>query len=291
MNTTIVINETAYAKERLDRNDIGENPYYTLTTIAKHYYWNCGYRKKKIAGLLIDFLRKSYPKYEMNENDWKITAEKIAAKAKNSRPSEISGVKITKSEMQKIGAIQNKGLERLMFVMLCAAKANNLKNDRNKGWVNVGAKELFKYAGISCGATERDVKIGQLWQMGYLEFSQRNDNLNCRVTIIDDDSEEELFVWDFRQLGYEYRLYRGENFIRCSECGMLTKANKAGTKKYCKDCAVYTPRRMKTITCVDCGNEFDVDAKNNRTCRCAACYTRYRANQKLETQRLRREIS
>ena len=237
----------------------------------------------------MEFLSRSYPRYETNKEEWRTTVEKIASKAKTNKLFEISGIKITKSEMQRITDIHNKTLERLMFVMLCVAKVNNLKNEKNNGWVNLGAKELFQMAGISCGANDRDVKIGQLWQMGLVEFSKRNDNLNCRVTIIDNNSDEELFVFDFRKLGYEYRAYRGENFIRCEECRILTKANKSGTKRFCRDCAAYSPIKTKTVVCVDCGREFNVDAKNNRSCRCAACYTRYRTNQKLETQRMRRE--
>ena len=283
------MNEKRYAEERLHDNDIGINPYLTLSLIARYYYWCIGYKKKRIVSLLFEFLSKSYPRYELNEDTWKITVDKIAAKAGAVKPLEISGVSITKSEMQKINEIHNKTLERLMFTMLCIAKLNNIKNKKNNGWVNVSAKELFQCARISCRAEERDIKIGQLWQLGLLEFSKRNDNLNCRVTIIDDDSEEELFVFDFRELGYEYRMYKGERFIRCGECGILTKANKSGTKKYCKDCSMYSPIKTKPIICIDCGKVFYVDAKNNRSYRCADCYTIYRANKKLETQRIRRK--
>ena len=285
---TIVLDEIKYAKERLRDNDIGNSLYYTLTVIAKYYYWREGFKKKQTVRMLFDFLAKSYPRYEMNEADWKVTVDKIVDKAKRNEPYEITGVKVTKTEMQKIEAIHNKLLERLMFTMLCVAKFNNIKNKKNRGWVNLSSKELFKYARISCGAEEREVRIGQLWQMGLLEFSKRNDNLNCRVTFIDDDSEEELFVDDFRELGYEYRLYRGEPFIRCAECNILTPADKAGNKKYCRNCSTYTPMNTKIITCIDCGKEFVVDARNNRTCRCSGCYTTYRAQRKIETQRIRR---
>lgn len=286
---TIVWDEVKYAKEHLRDNDIGQSLYYTLTAIAKYYYWCEGFKKKQTVKLLFEFLSRSYPRYEMNEADWKVTVDKIADKAKRSKPYEISGVKVTKTEMQKIEAIHNRLLERLIFTMLCVAKLNNAKNEKNRGWVNLGSKEIFKCARISCGAEEREIKIGQLWQMGLLEFSKRNDNLNCRVTFIDDDSEEALFVDDFRELGYEYRKYKGEPFIRCAECNILTPADKAGNKKYCRNCSAYTPMNMKIITCIDCGTEFAVDARNNRTRRCPACYTTYRAQRKAETQRMRRE--
>jgi DNA-directed RNA polymerase subunit RPC12/RpoP len=246
-------------------------PFNTLSILAKYYYHCFGYRKKKITTLLLDYLSKYYPRYELNELSWQTSVEKIAGNAGSFELFEISGVRITKDEMETIRGLRNKVLERLAFTMLCLAKLNNIKNPKNKGWVNADSKEIFNYARISCKADEREVKIGQLWQKGLLDFSKRNDNLNCRVIFINDDSEEELFVSDFRELGYEYLLYRGENFIRCADCGILTRGNKAGTKKYCKDCATYTPQGTKTIVCVDCGKEFEVAGNNKRTMRCDSC--------------------
>ena len=108
-------------------------------------------------------------------------------------------------------------------------------------------------------------------------------------SFINDDSEEELFISDFRELGYEYLLYKGENLIRCADCGILTRGNKTGTKKYCKDCATYTPQGSKTVVCVDCGKEFEVDAKDNQTCRCKDCYIKYRKEYKAKNERERRK--
>ena len=59
---------------------------------------------------------------------------------------------------------------------------------------------------------------------------------NIQVLYIDDESENKLFVSDFRKLGYEWRLYNGEKYIRCADCGILVK-NTNGKRRYCKDCA------------------------------------------------------
>ena len=88
---------------------------------------------------------------------------------------------------------------------------------------------------------------------------------------MDDESEKVFQVCDFRELGYEYLKYKGENYIRCSECGILTKGNKNGTKKYCSSCAQYSPQETKTIKCVDCGADFIVDARVMSKCRCDGC--------------------
>lgn len=267
----IILNEKKYAENCIRNGLIDSKPYKTLFILAKYYYHCFDYRKKKITSLLIDYLSKYYPRYELNEFSWQTSVEKIAANAGSFELFEISGVKITKSEMETILGLKNKVLERLAFTMLCLAKLNNIKNPRNNGWVNADSKEIFSYARICCKSLEREIKIGQLWKKGLLEFSKRNDNLNCRVTFINDDSEEELFISDFRELGYEYLLYKGENFIRCADCGILIRNNKAGTKKYCKDCAIYTPKGSKKVICVDCGKEFETSSKNSKSTRCREC--------------------
>lgn len=283
----IVLNERVFAESCIENGLNGNKPFFVLSILSKYYCHQCGMDKKAIVDELKKYLDNYYPRHKIDKYNWTDTIEKLAASAGKYPLLEISGVKITKSEMAVIEGIHDKVLERLCFTMLCLAKLNNLKNPNNNGWVNTDSKEIFRLARITCSTTEREIRIGKLWKLGLVDFAKRNDNLNCRITFVGDD-EEVLFISDFRELGYEYLLYKGQNFIRCAECGVLTRGNKAGTKKYCKDCASYTPQETKKIVCVDCGKEIVIDPKNSRTSRCADCYTIYRANRKLETQQMRR---
>ena len=54
------------------------------------------------------------------------------------------------------------------------------------------------------------------------------------------------------------------------------------------DINTYQPIGTKTIICIDCGKEVEVDAKDTKTNRCDKCYGVYRHERKLETQRIRR---
>ena len=286
----IILNEKEYAEHCLENGIIDENPFITISILAKYFYHECGFRKKKITTLLLEYLSKYYPKYKLNEFSWQTSIEKIAASAGTYQLYQISGVKITRSEIEAISTLHNKVLERLMFTMLCLAKLSDAKNYSNNGWINTDTKDIFSYARIGCKTDEREIKIGKLWQTGLIEFSKRNDNLNCRVTFIDKEGDEELFISDFRELGYEYQKYKGENFIRCSECGILTRGNKNGTKKYCKNCSTYIPQETKKIMCIDCGEEFEINSLNNKTLRCAGCQRAYRNNYQKELMKKRREI-
>lgn len=285
----IVLNEKEYAEQCLKSKTIGDKPFFTLSILAKYYYHCHGYRKKKITDLLISFISECYPRYSCNRADWDAHIEKLAASAGKYKLFEIDGIWITRAELDTIEGIHNKVLERLAFTMLCLAKLGNARNRKNNGWVNYTAKDIYSMARISCSVIDRYEKLSQLNQLSLLEFPKKNDNLSSRVTYVDDDSEKILFIYDFRELGYEYLKYKGENFIRCHECGILIRNNKAGTKKYCHQCAAYSPIETKEIVCVDCGNEFRVDARISNKIRCSCCQEIYRRNYQKELMRNRRK--
>ena len=91
---------------------------------------------------------------------------------------------------------------------------------------------------INTTAFEKDVKFNKLKELGLIEYAKKINNLNIQVLYIDDESENKLFVSDFRKLGYEWRLYKGEKYIRCADCGILVKGNRNNTKRYCQQCAI-----------------------------------------------------
>lgn len=268
----IVLNEKAYAEECLQKKFISDKPFYTLSILAKYYYYCFGYKKAKITELLINFLEKYYPRYDFNKAMWNESIEKIVKNAGKYTLFEIDGIWITEAELRTIDSIHNKVLERLAFTLLCLAKLSNTKNSKNNGWVNNDAKEVFSLARISCSVANRYEKLGELHSLSLLEFPRRIDNLSCRVTYINDDSEKKLFISDFRELGYEYLKYRGENFIRCRECGILTRNNKYGNKKRCSECAGYVAKpKYKVCACIDCGKEFEVPSNVANKARCDKC--------------------
>lgn len=245
--------------------------YPTLVILARYYYHINGYRKAKIYDRLLYFLKRNYPRYELNESYWLDTIEKIASRAGKHPLLEISGIKVSATEMQTIQNIHNKVLERLAFTMLIYAKFWNVKKPENNGWVNTSSKELFQCAKITSNAIERELRIGELHDLGLIEFPKRNGNLNCRVTFIHDEGEESAFVEDGRNIGYAYLKYKNENIIKCADCGVLIRGNKYGNKVHCKDCVAYAPQPTKTITCVDCGKEIIIPGNNKRTIRCGNC--------------------
>jgi len=112
-----------------------------------------------------------------------------------------------------------------------------------------------------------------LYAGGYFNVAKQVDNLSVQVNFVDNDIVDgSIFIDDFRELGYEYLFHvKKENFIRCRECGILTRNNKMNNRKYCKKCACYTPIEYKEVICVDCGKSIIVNSLNKRTIRCDNC--------------------
>lgn len=169
---------------------------------------------------------------------WLKIIEKIAGNAKKGKLHVCDGIWITQTELSRIASLNNKVLERLSFTLLCLAKLKNIRNQSNNNWVNNNSKEIFEMACVLTSVTERDLRLNQLKELGLIKFAKKITNLNIQVLFVDNDGPKELFINDFRKLGNEWRLYKGENYIRCQSCGILTKNNKCKTKKYCKNCSV-----------------------------------------------------
>ena len=191
-------------------------------------------RKQKIITELDDFMKSNYPHY--NPVDWMQIIERYANKAGKYPLCKCPGVWITEHELTTITGIRDKVLERLAFTLLCLAKFRNFRNSNNNNWVSNDDGEIYKLARITTSAFDKGIRFNKLRELGLIEFAKKVDNLNIQVLFVEDDSDNVLFVSDFRELGNEYRLYKGEKYIYCSDCGILVK-NTNGKRKYCKECA------------------------------------------------------
>jgi len=273
----IVLNEKSFAEECLQSKTTNIDTYSTLVILGKYYCHCCGYVKNDIYTLLIKFLIDSNSlDYARSKQYWEDTCERIANKCDKYPLYEVGGVWITTKEFKAIKKLENKVLERLAFTLLCLAKYNATRH-AGSYWVNLDFKDIFSLARVTCKKDERAKKIRELLTLGYIGMAKQVDNLSINVLFVDtkttDYSEDQgdLFVFDFRELGYEYRKYSGENFIRCAECGILTRSGERGTRRYCKNCVNTTKPENKKIICKDCGKIVIVSKYNTKTCRCISC--------------------
>lgn len=239
----IILNEKEYVTHILESGNIDASKTYTfLSLYARYLYHEKGLKKSGIIEELNDFMQLNVPNY--NQVNWSDAIEKYAGKAGKYPLCECDGIWITQKELQTIEGIQNKVLERLAFTLLCLAKFRNYRNPDNNSWVNYGNGEIYSMACINTTAFDKDMKLNRLRELRLIEYAKKVSSLNIRILFADDGSSRKLFIDDFRKLGYEWRQYRGESFIRCVDCGILVK-RKTNNQKYCRDCA-YSKKLERT---------------------------------------------
>ena len=253
----VVLNEKKQAEYIIEKGEVGNKPTSTLFLLAKYYRQKENLNKEQTFNKLNEFMENNYKNY--NSATWEDIIEDISKKANKYPLREIDYIEITKSEIDTIRNVCNIKYEKLVFTMLCYAKLYNKISDKNNGWVNTDIKELFRVARVSVKyRNDKFLYLNDLETAGLISFSNKNDNLNLRVTFIDDDSETILRVDDFRELGYEYLNHIGDGkFIRCKCCKMLVKkkSNNDRSTKYCNNCAKEVQNKQK----------YEWDKKNRKS--------------------------
>ena len=232
---SVVLNEKKQVEYIIEKGEVGNKPTSTLFLLAKYYRQKENLNKEQTFNKLNEFMEKNYKNY--NSATWEDIIEDISKKANKYPLREIDYIEITKSEIDTIRNICNIKYEKLLFTMLCYAKLYNKISDKNNGWVNTDIKELFRVARVSVRyRNDKFLYLNDLETAGLISFSNKNDNLNLRVTFVDNNSDTVLKIDDFRELGYEYLNYIGDGkFIRCECCKKLIR-KKSNKQKYCTDC-------------------------------------------------------
>lgn len=264
----IICNEKEYAIERLKTKTTGENIYYTLPILARYFYAQ-GVKKKGIENALREYMQGAYTQYQEEKTYWDDYIEKCASRAHKRKLFVSDGVIVTINEWRIIQGLRTVNLRKLAFTLLCVSKLNNEKNEDNNNWLNIDIKTIFNLANIKGANDMRINRLRDLMHAGIISFAKKVDNLNIRVSIVDDDGSQKHQIKEFNNLGDLYMLMTDDSYTRCAKCGKVMKKGK--NRKYCDICANYEKKPDKEIECVDCGTRFFVNPMDRRTCRCASC--------------------
>ena len=125
-------------------------------------------------------------------------------------------------------------------------------SDTNNNWCNMEYKKIFKLANVQLSTDNQALLMNDLYSLGLIKYSKNISKLNVSVNFIDNDSDVALTVTQLRDLGKEYLMFCGEDYIRCEKCGVPIKKSRNGRIKYCNECGVFINRektkdRMKTL--------------------------------------------
>lgn len=245
---TIVLNENEWAEEKIKSNDLGDNTYETLCRVAKYYISN-GCSKEYTEQILSRFLVQCDSSVVLVR--WSDAIQNAIKYAVKYPPVSIDSIKITKGEMDFIDDIDSAQARRLAFALLCIVKYFDAVKETNNHWVSTKDSLVMSMANIKTSMKRQCALFRQLNEIGFLEFAKKVDNTSVRICFLDedrDDNEVVFEVTDFRNLGYQYLMYKGESFYRCENCGLVTKKDIKKTSnrlKFCKECALKIAVRQR----------------------------------------------
>ena len=233
----LILNETQLVSDSLNNGYVDKKkPSNTIRLLAKHYLSNDMNRPQTINSIDI-FLKKNLKGY--NSVKWQNIIEKIVNsvhKDKDYEMFDIGDINITKNELTKISELKNLKYEKVMFILLVYAKIYNKLNNNDKCWVNEELKYIYSDTKMALKEEDQCKIIYEIAKLEYIEVSRNVDCTNIHVSIVDENSDTEIAIGDFRNLIYYYLRWKGEKIINCEGCGILIKPT-SNKHKYCKECA------------------------------------------------------
>jgi len=243
---SIVLNEREWAENAIANRQLGKKPVETLGRIARYYRQVEKYKKPDIRDKLEDFLLQCDPGVVLVK--WSDTLDRIVRSCDKYSLVELDGVNITNAELQVVGALEGRQLQRLAFTLLCVAKYWDATQPKNNGWVNTADKDVMKMANINTSIQRQSLMLHEMKNAGLLRFSKRVDSLNIQVKFIRPNSPVKIHISDFRNLGNQYLLYCGEPYFQCAHCGLTIK-KKSNVHKYCPECAaeMYIKKSVESV--------------------------------------------
>ena len=263
------MNERREAEKILETGDLGVNEYSSISLLARYYYHVQGMKRMQIIKKLNQILPQIMPGYEPKRMAGFI--DKVATRARGKPLTEIEAIHVTKKEIEKINELPSIRLQRLMFTMCVFARYFDTKKETNNHWVNIDPWDLYSAAKVNVAVNVQADMYRSLIDRGYIKYSKKIGNNNCQVLILD-NSVPEVYVTDFRNIGYTYMKYTGGDYIECERCGLMYRRIKGERKPhYCKSCREKLPVSMRRYNCIDCGAEVFVMGSNHKSCRCAKC--------------------
>lgn len=230
----IVLNERKKAEYYLRTGYIDRKPTKTIIILIKYFYDK--YKDKIVVREQIEqFMKKNYNHYFPNK--WVGILDELVDKYASDKFTlqEIDKIEITKSELDYISAINNKRLERVAFVLLVYAKAFNLINPNNTGWVSSDISTILKYAKVNIKKSEQPLVMHQLVQYGAIRITNNVEKTTIFVNYMYPDSEPVITITNFNDTVLEYLKWKGEKIGHCNVCGKAIRIN-SNCQKYCKEC-------------------------------------------------------
>ena len=263
--------------------------YKTMYKLALYNHFVNKWDKQKSYNDINSFLKQKCSDY-IEVRDYKVL-DKCIRGAEKRKWTEIDKIVITQEELDSISKLNNDKHEKIAFTLLADAKYNKAcgKYDFDVSFLSIN--QLFIISRVVVPRVERNLFLSFLYDK---DLVKRNTNPSFKGMMLNYVSDNDTNVGielnenNYKELAFTYMNWKYGGYKECAGCGRLIKIKK--NTQYCKDCSKqYAPSESKTITCMDCGKEFEAPSKASNACRCDECNLEHQRKRNAEKNKAYRE--
>jgi hypothetical protein len=224
-------------------------------------------------------------KYGQNINEENVyqMIDECVRKANKYPFKQVNEICITKSELMFIRSLNDIKKEKISFVLLASAKYYDAIRGTQYCTTYMKNSDICKLARVTIPVADRNVFMQFAYDKGVLSRHSRAASTEKKVLFVSYDDSDEVVLKlkenDFKDLAYTYLAYKTpRQFRRCVICrGWIKKDSK--DRQVCKECSekeTVEKSDIKIGICINCGQSFYVDIRNNSKERCDTCQEQYR---------------
>lgn len=264
-------NEKEYAEKLLENGFITKYKNHELKVLVKYYKY-LGHTPKERKELLYEFCEKYIKNFNRVKYFKMINSVVNYSRKKENQLIIIEGINIYKSELDRIDSFQvSHSYKKVLFTMMVLNKLyNEIKKISDKHWIvkdyyfggsESKFRELKELSKIESFLQRTKKKIHNvifdLNEKGIIESRLRGQvKLNYMYDV--PDSDIELVVKHFDDIGYYYDYYKGENRIKLCECCGIPIKVKSRQKKYCDKCSSEKQKEWQRLSMNKSRNQNNV---------------------------------
>ena len=236
----LILNESKYAKNVYDgKNKEVKSVISKIRYITRHLLYTENKSDEDNYKESVDWMKKHHDNFD--ESCYSNLISDAIKKAHKYPFYNIETIKITQSELDIIASLDNLRAEKVLFVLLCMAKQQNIASGFTNGLVKYSITDLCKMARISVPADDREYVLYNIVQKGFIGYPKKNNTQCLIVNFINDQGDTVLSLdeVDCQELAYVYLNWKnnGKGYTRCQKCNRLIKQSKTKPRKYCEECA------------------------------------------------------
>jgi len=222
----IILDERSFAENLLKTKKYGRNyvPLKILVLLAKYFKYS-GKETREIKKLLKEICKSVDPTFNETTQSWKIGAS--IREMKKRRIRTVIPIPITEAELEKIRAINDYDLQKVMFVFLVYSKVlkyNDTKIKPRKSprviglfYTNEKDNVIFSVARVNVTKKKRKQMLHVLYDLKVLDANRWG---GFQVKCAAEDSPTVFMVEDYENIVLYYQRFLGETVVSCS-CGRL----------------------------------------------------------------------